>query len=59
MWETYKDEEGNPMASSDWRDKYDIYSTPVIYLLDSNKKILAKRISYEQIVEIIALKENN
>ena len=52
-----KDEEGNPMASSDWRDKYDIYSTPVVYLLDSNKKILAKRISYEQIVEIIALKE--
>ena len=45
------------MASSDWRDKYDIYSTPVVYLLDSNKKILAKRISYEQIVEIIALKE--
>ena len=26
-----KDEEGNPMASSDWRDKYDIYSTPVVY----------------------------
>ena len=46
------------MASSDWRDKYDIYSTPVVYLLDSNKKILerSKRISYEQIVEIIAEK---
>jgi len=54
-----KDEEGNPMASSDWRDKYDIYSTPVVYLLDSEKKILAKRISYDQIVEIIDIKENN
>lgn len=52
-----KDEEGNPMASSDWRDKYDIYSTPVVYLLDSEKKILAKRISYDQIVEIIDIKE--
>ena len=30
------------MASSDWRDKYDIYSTPVVYLLDSNKKYLLK-----------------
>ena len=48
------DEEGNPVASSDWRDKYDIYSTPVIYLLDKDKKIIAKRISHSQIVEILA-----
>ena len=48
------DEEGNPVASSDWRDKYDIYSTPVVYLLDKNKKILAKRISHSQLVEIIS-----
>jgi len=47
------DEDGNPVASSDWRDKYDIYSTPVIYLLDKEKKILAKRISYKQIAEIV------
>ena len=47
------DEEGNPVASSDWRDKYDIYSTPVIYLLDRDKKIIAKRITHEQIGEII------
>ena len=39
------DEEGNPVASSDWRDKYDIYSTPVVYLLDEKKKIIAKRIT--------------
>jgi thiol-disulfide isomerase/thioredoxin len=48
------DEEGNPVASSDWRDKYDIYSTPVIYLLDKEKKIIAKRITHSQIVEIIS-----
>jgi thiol-disulfide isomerase/thioredoxin len=48
------DDEGNPVASSDWRDKYDIYSTPVIYLLDSEKKIVAKRITHTQISEIIS-----
>ncbi len=47
------DEEKNPTASSDWRDKYDIYSTPVVYLLDKDKKILAKRITYKQIAEVI------
>ena len=53
------DEEGNPVASSDWRDKYDIYSTPVIYLLDKEKKIIAKRITHSQIVEIISRLEEN
>ncbi|WP_166426941.1 TlpA family protein disulfide reductase [Flavobacterium psychrotolerans] len=35
------------------KDKYDIYSTPVIYILDKNKKIKAKRIGEEQVKEII------
>nr|WP_309640337.1 thioredoxin-like domain-containing protein [Flavobacterium sp.] len=34
-------------------EKYDIYSTPVIYVLDKNKVIKAKRISVEQIKSII------
>jgi len=53
------DEEGSPIASSDWRDKYDIYSTPVIYLLDKDQKIIAKRITHTQIVEIISRLEGN
>ena len=53
------DPEGNPVASSDWRDKYDIYSTPVVYLLDKDKNILAKRISHSQIGEIINKLEKN
>ncbi len=53
------DDEGNPVASSDWRDKYDVYSTPVLYLLDKDKKIIAKRISYKQITEIIGKIEGN
>ena len=52
------DDEGNPVASSDWRDKYDIYSTPVIYLLDEKKRIIAKRISHSQIKDILLRKES-
>jgi len=35
------------------KEKYDIYSTPVIYLLDKNKVIKAKRIGAEQLEEVI------
>ena len=46
--------EKQPVTSSDWRDKYDIYSTPVIYILDREKNILAKRITHKQIGEVIS-----
>ncbi len=36
-----------------YRFKYDISSTPVLYLLDKDKKILAKRIGYDQAIDII------
>jgi len=32
---------------------FDIYSTPVIYLLDADKKVLAKRLSFEQLQEFL------
>ena len=35
------------------KDKYDIYSTPVIYILDKDKKIKAKRIDVDQIKPIL------
>lgn len=35
------------------KEKYDIYSTPVIYVLDKDKKIKAKRVGVEQVKEII------
>ncbi len=35
------------------KEKYDIYSTPVIYVLDKNKIIKAKRIGVEQIKDIV------
>jgi thiol-disulfide isomerase/thioredoxin len=39
--------------TSNFRNNYDIYSTPVIYVLDKDKKIIAKRIGAEQIEDII------
>lgn len=33
--------------------KYDVYSTPVLYVLDKNKTIKAKRIGVEQIKDVI------
>jgi hypothetical protein len=35
------------------KDKYDIYSTPVIYILDKDKKIKAKRIDVDQIKTLL------
>jgi predicted alpha/beta superfamily hydrolase len=39
------------------KEKYDIYSTPVIYVLDKNKVIKAKRIEVEQIKSILDVLE--
>jgi thiol-disulfide isomerase/thioredoxin len=38
---------------SNFRQLYDVYSTPVIYILDKDKKIRAKRIGAEQIDEVL------
>ena len=39
-------------------EKYDVYSTPVIYILDKDKRIKAKRIGVDQIKTIITALEN-
>lgn len=39
-------------------EKYDVYSTPVIYILDKDKRIKAKRIGVDQIKPIITALEN-
>lgn len=43
----------DPVQSSKFRDLFDIYSTPVIYVLDANKKIIAKRISEESLKDML------
>lgn len=44
---------GNFCLTGDYHDLYDIYSTPVIYVLDRNKKIIAKRLPAEKIPDFI------
>ena len=44
---------GTRSATENYHDLYDIISTPTIYLLDKDKKILAKRLGYEQLIAFI------
>lgn len=43
----------DPLNETNFRQYYDVYSTPVLYILDKDKKVLAKRISAGQIKEFI------
>lgn len=43
----------DPYQNTNFRTLYDIYSTPVAYVLDKNKKIIAKRIPPETIVDML------
>jgi peroxiredoxin len=44
---------------TNFRNLYDIYSTPTIYILDKNKKIIAKRIGVDQIEKFIQFNKKN
>jgi thiol-disulfide isomerase/thioredoxin len=44
---------GTRSATENYHDLYDIISTPTIYVLDKDKKILAKRLGYEQLKSFI------
>ena len=59
-WKTYIKEQkldwinvADAVHLNNLKEKYDIFSTPVIYLLDKNKVIQAKRIGAEQIEDVI------
>lgn len=41
------------LGKANFRKYYDIYSTPVIYLMDRNKKLIAKRIDVEKLEDFI------
>ncbi len=43
----------DPYNWSNFRKKYDIYSTPTIYLLNKKKEIIAKRLDIENLEEFI------
>lgn len=64
-WSKFLEEKGltdwinvwDPNNFTDFRNKYDIYSTPTLFLLDKDKKIIAKRVDVETIKSIILEKE--
>ena len=41
------------LQSLNFRDTYDIFSTPKVYLLDENKKIIATKLMPEQMGEYL------
>jgi thiol-disulfide isomerase/thioredoxin len=43
----------DPIHLNNIKEKFDIYSTPVIYVLDKDKKIKAKRLGAEQVIDIL------
>jgi len=45
----------DPALNSNFRNLFDIYSTPVIFVLDKNKKIIAKRISEESLTKMLEI----
>lgn len=47
------EEEKTPRASSNWREKYDINTTPMMYLLNKNKEIIGREVHYSQISKIV------
>ena len=47
----------DPDRVGDWRGKYDVYSTPTIYLLDEKKIIRGKRIDHSNIANVIDMLE--
>jgi len=39
-----------------YKQLYDVYQTPILYLLDKDKRIIAKKLSYQQLDQVIDLK---
>jgi len=44
---------GTLSQTADFHDLYDVHGSPVIYLLDNQKRIIAKRIGAEQIIPLL------
>jgi len=47
----------DPERRSDYRAKYDVYSTPVVYLLDEKKIIRGKKLDHSNILSVIEMVE--
>jgi thiol-disulfide isomerase/thioredoxin len=51
-----KEVEDNAAGKPSYKQLYDVYQTPLLYLLDKDKRIVAKKLSFEQLDEVISLK---
>jgi len=47
----------DPVHINSYRTKYDVEATPVIFLLDRDKKIKAKKVGVKQVVELLEIFE--
>jgi peroxiredoxin len=47
----------DPEHKSDYKSKYDVYGTPVLYLLDENKIIRGKKLDHSNIATVIDMLE--
>jgi thioredoxin family protein/uncharacterized protein DUF5106 len=57
VYETKEHEQATEKAGEPgFRQLYDVYQTPTIYLLDKDKRIIAKKLSCDQLDEVINLK---
>lgn len=51
-----KQQADNDAGRPGYRQLYDVYQTPILYLLDKDKRIIAKKLTYLQLDEVINLK---
>lgn len=54
-----KEEEDSREGRPGYKQLYDVYQTPMLYLLDKEKRIIAKKLTYLQIDEVISAKLRN
>jgi hypothetical protein len=60
VYETAKQKDAVSAAGKPgYKQLYDIYQTPVLYLLDKDKRIIAKKLTYQQIDEVLTLRSKN
>ncbi len=57
VYETKEHQDATEKAGQPgFRQLYDVYETPILYLLDKDKHIIAKKLTYQQLDEVINLK---
>ena len=60
VYETKAQQDSTEAAGKpSYKQLYDVYQTPILYLLDKDKRIIAKKLSYQQLDEVISLKLKN